>query len=68
MGNSPTKRNERAAHLEAFIRKALADAWATGATGNEAKRIAIHKVQTKFPEMSESEISELVQSLRSGSG
>ena len=68
MSEPPSKGDVRGARLEAITRKALADAWARGRTMPEANRMAVQMVHEKFPEMPESEISALIQTMRRGSG
>ncbi len=68
MSEPPSKGGVREAHLEALIRKALADAWAHGASRQEANRMAVQMVHEKFPKMSDSEISALIQTTRWKSG
>ena len=68
MSESPSKGRAREARLEALVRKALADAWAHGASKQEANRMAVQMVHEKFPEMSDSEISALIQTTRWKSG
>jgi len=68
MEDTPPNRAVQAACLEASIRKALADAWAVGATGSEAQRIAVGKLHKKFPELPSREILKLVRNLRPESG
>jgi hypothetical protein len=50
--------------LEATIRKALADAWARGATKQEAIMTAVQMAREKFPDKPQREISELIQKMR----
>ena len=68
MSEPPSKGGAREARLEAIIRKALADAWAHGASKQEANRMAVQIVHENFPEMPDSEISALIQTTRWKSG
>ncbi len=68
MSESPSKGRAREARLEALVRKALADAWAHGASMQEANRMAVQMVHEKFPEMPNREISALIQTMRQKSG
>ena len=64
MTESDPGRDMRGVCLEAVIRKALADAWARGATRQEANNMAIRIVREKFPKEPQWEISELIQKFR----
>ncbi len=68
MSEPPSKGGAREARLEALLRKALADAWAHGASVQEANRMAVQMVHEKFPEMPDGEISALIQIMRQKSG
>lgn len=68
MSQSPSKGGVQGARLEAITRKAFADAWALGGTKMEANRMAVQMIHEKFPEMSKSEISALIQSIGRRSG
>ena len=68
MREPPSKGGAREARLEALLRKALADAWAHGASMQEANRMAVQMVHEKFPEMPNREISALIQTMRQKSG
>ncbi len=68
MREPPSKGGAREARLEALHRKALADAWAHGASMQEANRMAVQMVHEKFPEMPDREISALIQTMRQKSG
>jgi hypothetical protein len=68
MSELPPKGGVREARLEALIRKALADAWASGASKQDANRMAVRMVHENFPEMPDSEISALIQTVRWKSG
>jgi len=58
------KEGVRGARLEAMICKALADAWAHGVIMEEANRTTVQMVRENFPEIPDSEISGLIQTLR----
>ena len=64
MSKPPSDRDIREVRLEALIRKALADAWAKGVTHKEAESMAIKIVRDVFPDILESEVSSLINSLR----
>jgi hypothetical protein len=68
MSEPPSRGGVREARLEALLRKALADAWAHGASMQEANRMAVQMVHEKFPEMPDREISALIQTMRQKSG
>ncbi len=68
MSEPPSKGGVREARLEALVRKALADAWAHGASMQEANGMAVQMVHEKFPEMPDREISSLIQTMRQKSG
>lgn len=58
------KKEVSAARLEAEIRKALADAWAHGATYQEATGIALQTVHRNYPETPEKTIRTMIQTLK----
>jgi hypothetical protein len=64
MRESRPARDIQGVRLEATIRKALADAWARGATKQEADRTAVQMAREKFPDKPQHEISELIQRMR----
>ncbi len=68
MGEPHSKGGIREARLEALIRKALADAWAHGTSMQEANRMAVQMIHGDFPEMPETDISALIQTMRRKSG
>lgn len=68
LSEPPPKGGVREARLESIIRKVLADAWAHGLTSHETNRMAVQTVQDKFPEILESEISSLIQTIFRESG
>jgi hypothetical protein len=64
MSQRPPDRDMRDVRLEALIRKALADAWAEGATEKEAQSMTVQFVQKVFPDILESEVCLVINSLR----
>lgn len=64
MSDPPSGRDMRDVRVEALIRKALADAWAQGVTHKEAESMAVLIVRKDFPDIPESEICLLINSLR----
>lgn len=52
------------ARLKAIARRALADAWARGATSDEADHMAAQILHERFPEMLASEVFQLIQDVR----
>ena len=64
MSEPPSKSDMRGVRLEQLIRKALADAWAHGATYKEAESMAVQTVRNEFPDILESEIFSVISAVR----
>ena len=64
MSEPSSESDMRGVRLEQLIRKALADAWAHGATNKEAESMAVQTVRNEFPDILESEIFSVISAVR----
>jgi hypothetical protein len=64
MRKPPSDPDLRDVRLEQLVRKALADAWARGVTSKEAESMAIQIARGVFPDILDSEIASVMNSLR----
>lgn len=64
MRKPPSDPDLRDVRLEQLVRKALADAWARGVTSKEAESMAVQIARSVFPDILDSEIASVMNSLR----
>lgn len=64
MSKPPSNPDLRGVRLEQLVRKALADAWAQGVTHKEAESMVVQIVRRVFPDVADSEIASVMNSLR----
>jgi hypothetical protein len=64
MRKPPSEPDLRGVRLEQLVRKALADAWARGVTSEEAESMAVQIARSVFPDIRDSEIASVMNSLR----